>query len=108
MSAVEISIAAAVAVLNYNMLQNSPHRQDSRPRRLKAAALAGSAAAGDSAVAISINQLEVARIFCTTTGFPTRDHLKEIEVPVPANSEVSVVVVDAPATNPLNLLLEFS
>jgi hypothetical protein len=27
---------------------------------------------------------------------------------VPPNSEISAVVVDAPATNPLNLLIEFT
>ena len=107
MSAVEVSIAAAVAVLGYNMLQNSPHRQSSTPRTLRAAALRGSAAAGDSAVSILVNQTEVARIYNTTTGFPNRDDLKAIGVGIPANAEVSVIVVDAPATNPLNLLAEF-
>jgi len=107
MPAVEISIAAAVAVLDFNLLGNSKHRQSDRSRRLRAAALAGSAAAGDSRIAISINQQEVGSIFNSATGFPTRDHLKSIGVTVPPNAEVSAVVTDAPATNPLNLLLEF-
>lgn len=107
MSSVEVSVAAATAVLGYNLLQNSPHRQSTRPRRLRAIALAGSAAAGDSEVQILINTTEVARKFNSATGFPTRDHLVAVNVRVPAGSEVAAIVVDAPATNPLNLLLEF-
>lgn len=106
-SAVEVSIAAAVAVLDFNLLSNSPHRQSSMPRTLKAAALRGSAAAGDTAVSILINQTEVARIFNTTTGFPNRDDLVRIGAAIPTNAEVSAVIVDAPATNPINLLMEF-
>jgi len=106
MPAVEVSIAAAVAVLDYNLLQNSPHRQASRMRTLRAVGLAGSAAAGDAQVAILINQTEVARVYNNATGFPNADSLKHVGAQVPANAEISVVVTDAPATNPLNLLLE--
>jgi len=93
--------------VGYNLLTNSPHRQSSRSRRLRSIALAGSAAAGDTEVQVLINTTEVARKFNTATGFPTRDHLASINRAVPANAEVSVTVVDAPATNPINLLLEF-
>lgn len=107
MSAVEVSIAAAVAVLGYNMLSNSPHRQSSKGRTLTAVAVRGSAAAGDSAVSVLVNQTEVARLFNTTTGFPNRDDLVAVGEWIPPNAEVSAIVVDAPATNPLNLLFEF-
>jgi len=107
MSAVEVSIAAAVAVLGFNMLANSPHRQSSTPRTLTAIALRGSAAAGDSEISVLVNQTEVARIFNTTTGFPNRDDLVAIGERIPQNAEISAIVVDAPATNPLNLLAEF-
>lgn len=107
MSAVEVSVAAAVAVVDFNLLANSPHRQSSQMRRLRAVALTGSAAAGDTRVAISVNQKEIGAIFNTTTGFPTRDHLKGIGENIPGNAEISAIVTDAPATNPINLLLEF-
>lgn len=107
-SAVEISIAAATAILGFNMMSNSPHRQNDKPRVIRAVALRGSAAAGDSAISIVVNQTEVARIFNTNTGFPNRDDLVAIGARIPANSEISAVIVDAPATNPLNLLIEFA
>lgn len=107
MPAVEVSVAAATAVVDYNLLGNSPHRQSSAPRRLRAVALCGSAAAGDTRIAVSVNQREIAAIFNSTTGFPTRDHLKGVGENIPPNAEISAIVTDAPATNPLNLLLEF-
>jgi hypothetical protein len=108
MSMTEVSLAAAVAVLGVNLLANSPHRQSARRRRLTAVGLAGSAAAGDSEVSILINQTEVGRLFNSATGFPDRFDLMAIGEDVPSNSEISAVVVDAPATNPLNLLIEFT
>jgi len=70
-------------------------------------ALTGSAAAGDAAVALKIGNIEIARKFNSATGFPTRDHLVSVGRTVPPNSEIAAIVVDAPATNPLNLLLIF-
>jgi len=107
MSTVETSIAAATAVVGFNLLSNSPHRQSSRARRLRSIGLAGSAAAGDTEVSVLVNATEVARKFNTATGFPTRDHLSSVMRQIPANAEVAVIVIDAPATNPINLLLEF-
>lgn len=108
MASVEVSLAAAVAVLGVNMVADSPHKQSGVSRTLRAAALAGSAAAGDSEVSILAGATEIARIFNSTTGFPTRDHLKGIQETIPANQELSVIVVDAPATNPLNIHLELT
>lgn len=107
MSVVELSIAAAVAVLDFNLMQNSTYRQSARSRNLRAIALTGSAAAGDAAVAIKIGNVEVARKFNSATGFPTRDHLVPVNRTIPPNSEVGAIVVDAPATNPLNLIMVF-
>lgn len=107
MSVVELSIAAATAILDFNLMQNSTYRQSSRARNIRSMALTGSAAAGDSAVALKIGNIEVARKFNSATGFPTRDHLVPVNRTVPANSEIGAIVVDAPATNPLNLLLVF-
>ena len=108
MASVEVSIAAAVAVVGFNLLNNSPHRQSSRRRSLRSVALAGSAAAGDTEISVLVNATEIARIFNSATGFPTRDHLKRVMRGIPANSELAAVVVDAPSTNPINLLLEIS
>lgn len=106
MPAVEVSVAAATAVLGYNLLADSPHRQSSRGRTLRAAALKGSAAAGDTAIRILVNQTEVGVLFNTNTGFPNRDDLVAVGAEVPGNAEISVIITDAPATNPINFLME--
>jgi len=108
MSAVEVSIAAASAPLDTNLLSNSPHRSAQRRRWLRAVALKGSAAAGDSAVSVLIGQTEVARLFNSGVGFPNRDDLIDVGEWIESGQELAAVVVDAPATNPLNFLAEFT
>jgi len=103
----EVSIAAAVAVVNFNLLQSSTFRQVGVARMIRGAALAGSAAALDTQVEVVVGTNVVARLFNLATGSFTRDHLLPIGAMVPANTEVSVRVVDAPATNPINLAIDF-
>lgn len=103
-----ISIAAAVAVVGYDLLSNRPDVQSSaRPRVLRAIALTGSAAAGDSVVDVKVGNRTVVTLYNTATGFPTNDASKfPTAYAVPAGSPVSIVVTDAPATNPLNVLVD--
>lgn len=106
MSAIEVSVAAASAGVGTNLLADSPHAQSSSNRRVRAVGAAGSAAGGDTEMSVLVNAQEVARIFNTTTGFPTRDHLKSVGFDIPANAEIACIVIDAPATNPINVLFE--
>lgn len=109
MSVLEVTVAAATAVLEYDLLTNrEEYRQAPYPRLLKGVALKGSAAAGDTAVAIKRGTTEVGRVYNSGTGFPNRDDLKAVNVPVPPNAPLKLEVVDAPATNPINALLEFA
>jgi len=104
----QTSVAAATAVLGYNLLTGSVFDQVSWARTLRGAALAGSAAALDTKVEVFVGTNKVAELYNSATGAPTRDHLFPINAMVPAGEEVSVVVVDAPATNPLNGLFDFA
>jgi len=103
-----VSIAAAVAVVGYDLLTNRPDIASSGLRRvLRSLALTGSAAAGDAAVDVKVANRTVASLFNTATGFPTADAAKfDTQYAVPPGSPVSVIVTDAPATNPLNLLID--
>lgn len=103
-----ISVAAAVAVVGYDLLTNRPDIQNSGANRvLRAVALTGSAAAGDSVVDFKVGNRVVATLYNTATGFPTADASKfPTSYMVPAGSPLSVIVTDAPATNPLNLLVD--
>jgi len=103
-----ISVAAAVAVVGYDLLTNRPDVQSSAGARvLRAVALTGSAAAGDTVVDFKVGNRTVATLYNTATGFPTNDASKfPTAYSVPAGSPLSVIVTDAPATNPINLLVD--
>lgn len=103
-----ISVAAATAVVGYDLLTNRPDiAVASVNRTLRAVGLTGSAAAGDAAVDIKVASRTVATLFNSGTGFPAADASKfDTFFSVPAGAPVSVIVTDAPATNPLNLLID--
>jgi len=103
-----VSVAAATAVVGYDLLTNRPDISvSSVARTLRAVGLTGSAAAGDAAVDIKVSSRTVATLFNSALGFPTADAAKfETSYAVPAGAPVSVIVTDAPATNPLNLLVD--
>lgn len=103
----QVSVAAATAIVGYDLLRDSLFKRSGVDRVLRGAALAGSAAAGDTIVSIYVDTVKVATIYNVTTSFPTRDHFWPLsDVYVPAGSDISAIVDDAPATNPINLLLD--
>lgn len=105
MAAELIPVAAATAALGYDMLSNSELRQTKRRRKIIGAALAGSAAGGDSAVELKDGGTLLARLYNLATGLPTRDHMVPVGKWVDAPGELNAKVIDAAATNALNLLL---
>jgi len=103
-----VSVAAATAVLGYDLLSGRPDIASSgRNRVLRALGLTGSAAAGDASVDVKVGNVTVATLFNSGTGFPTADAAKfPTSFNVPAGTPVSAIVTDAPGTNPLNLLID--
>lgn len=103
-----VSVAAAVAVLGYDLLTNRPDVGVGAGRRtIRAIGLTGSAAAGDSAVDVKVGNRTVVSLYNTALGFPTNDAGKfPTMYHVPPGSPVSIIVTDAPATNPLNVLID--
>ena len=102
-----VSVAAATAALDADLLAGNTNKQSSAPRRLRGAALAGSAAALDTKVEIFKGSVKVGELYNSATGAPTRDHLFPIGSHILPNEEIQVLVKDAAATNPINLLLDF-
>jgi len=103
-----ISVPAATAVLGYDLLTNRPDVASAAGKRvLRAVALTGSGAAGDTVVDIKVGNRVVTTLYNTATGFPTADaSMFKTSYLVPAGSPVSVIVTDAPVTNALNLLID--
>ncbi len=108
MALTTISVPAATAVLAYDLLTNRPDVQTGAGRRvIRALSLTGSAAAGDAAVDVKVGNRVVATLYNTALGFPNNDASKfPTQYLVPPGSPISVVVTDAPATNPLNLMID--
>lgn len=108
MSLSVVSVAAATAGLNYDLLSGRPDiAMSSRDRVLRAVGLTGSAAAGDSAVDFKVGNRTVASLFNTATGFPSADAgMFPTAFAVPAGEPLSIIVTDAPVTNALNVLID--
>jgi len=102
----QVSIAAATAVLGYDMFRDQTWRVSAKPRRLYGLGIAGSAAAGDCAVDVYIDQYHVGRFYNLATGWPTKDHIVPLKGnAVPPGATVACIVSVAPGTNPLNIIL---
>jgi len=104
----QVSIAAATAVIGYDLASNTYWQQSRRPRRIIAIGLKGSAAALDTKVRVSVDAMQVAEIYNDGTGANTREDMFRIGAAVPAGSEVHAFVEDAPASNPINLVVDFA
>lgn len=106
MPSVEGSVAAATAVVGYDLFTGKPAAIIRPGQRIRGIALKGSVAAGDSEVRFMAGTAEVGQIFNNNTGFPGRDDVIPVDyVHRGAAARVYAIVVDAPATNPLNALV---
>ena len=101
----QASVAAATAILGYDLTTGNVWAIAGNDRALTGFAITGSAAAGDTKVAVYVDQVLVGEFYNTTTGFPTRDHFYALDAYVPSGSKISCIVTDAAATNPINIVL---
>ena len=101
----QTSVAAATAALGYDLTTGQIWATSSNDRALTGFAITGSAAAGDTKVDVFVDQVKILEAFNTTTGFPTRDHFYALDAYCPAGSKISVIVTDAAATNPINIVV---
>lgn len=104
MAVYEDSIAAATAVAGYDLLSGIPYaRTSGSDRVLTEAGVAGSAAALDSKVGIFVGGVKIGQLFNAATGHVLNEHMSDFgEAGIPAGEALSLLVEDAPATNPLN------
>lgn len=105
MAVYEVTIAAATAILGFDMFRDEPWTVSDEDRMITGLGVTGSAAGGDAAIDLLIGQVRAVRKFNQTTGFPNMDNVQPLDVGVPAGAKISAPVVDAPATNPLNVII---
>lgn len=100
------SVAAATAVLGYDLTTNQIWKTSSLDRALTGIALKGSAAANDTKVDVYVDSVKVGEFYNTSTGFPNMDDVIPMDMNfVPAGANLSIIVTDAPSTNPINVIV---
>lgn len=104
----QVSVAAATAVLGYDLTTGTLWAVQGNRRVITGIAVTGSGAAGDAKIDLYVDQVKIGEFFNTTTGFPTRDHFYVLNSFVPAGSKISMIVTDAAATNPLNVVMQWA
>ena len=91
----QTSIAAATAIVGYDLTRDTTWRIASYARVAVAIGLAGSAAALDTKVDIFIGSVKVGEMYNSATGAPNRDSMFRMNNPIPAGAPISVIVTDA-------------
>ncbi len=105
----QVSIAAAVAVAGFDLAASTTWRVAGVARVLNSVGLAGSAAALDSKIDVFVGNQKVGEMFNSSTGAVNRNtDMFRIGEVVPAGTPISMLVTDAPATNPLNAAADLS
>lgn len=103
----QFSVAAATAVVGYDLASGQVWQRSSKDRIITGFALKGSAGPNDTKVDLLIDTVKIGEFYNTTTGFPNMDDLNPLGNFVPAGSDVHIYVTDAPGTNPINGILAF-
>lgn len=102
-----VSVAAATAILDYDLFSlNEDLRRRSYRRVIMGIGVCGSGAAGDTEFELKVNGQKYGRYRNITTGWPTRDHRKAVQIPVPENALIEAEVTDAAVTNAINIEVE--
>jgi len=101
-----VSIAAAVALVGADLLLGERWKEQPNDRVLTGIGCMGSAAGGDTVIDLLVDETRVAQITNQGVGFPNNDDMVEVSVIIPGNAELTAVVTDAAATNPINLRLD--
>ena len=100
-------VAAATAVLGYDLLKDAYFNQLTENRVLRGIAVSGSTAIGDCEIELFIDQVKVGNYFNTKLLLPNEDDIVKLEaLGVPGGARIHAYVVDAPATNPIYVRIE--
>lgn len=101
------SIAAATAVVGYDLFKDTIWQQSPIPRLLSGFGIAGSTAALDTKVSVYIGTVKVGEFYNSATGAVLiSQHMLAMDEAVPPGEQLHCYVDDAPATNPINITVE--
>jgi hypothetical protein len=98
------SVAAATAVVGFDLFSSNSASTISPGQRITWAATLGSAAAGDTEIRLMAGNTMVGTLFNSNTGYPTGTDLFPVSYRhVGPTTRIYATVVNAPATNPINI-----
>lgn len=102
-----VQVQAADATVGTDLIQGQTWRISNDMRVLRRLALTGSAAIGDTKLELFVGNLRVGQFYNSAMGAPQnlRDSFN-IGVVVPSGTVLVANVADAPATNPIYLMME--
>jgi len=100
------AVAAAVAILDADLLVGQRFARTPQNRTLEAVAFTGSAVVGDAEIEMFIDEIRVGSFFNSKLLVPDNDDLISLEsLFIPGSSQLQAVVVDAAATSPVFVML---
>ena len=103
----QVSVAAATAVVGYDLFKDTIWQQAPYPRILSGVGCAGSAAALDTKVSIYVGITKVGEFYNSSTGAVlVNQHMFAMNEEVAAGDLLHAYVDDAPLTNPINMVVE--
>ena len=101
------SVAAAVAVLGYDLATNQTWRVAGQDRVLNAMGLAGSAAITDAKCDILIGQVKIGELYNSSLlAVNINTDMFRGGAFIPGGTPIAILVTDAPATSPLNVAVD--
>jgi len=102
-----VGVAAATAVVGYDMFTGRVWAREAGPRAVRAMALTGSAVIGDSAVELYIGVTQVGEFVNSALLTPQvqRDLVPLENLYVPPGTQLRCIVTDAPATSILYVMI---
>ena len=104
----QISVAAATAVLGYDLFGDEWFQIMNEDRELTGIGVAGSTDALDTLLELFVGTQKIGEFYTKAAGAVLMDaHRVTLEVDVEAGDMLHLYVVDAPATNPINVDLEW-
>jgi len=112
---ISANIAQATAVAGYDLFKDEPEARQSFARVIKAVGVVGSAALGDIAPELIIGGVKQGKFTNTTAGVSSTNggaclinrDLKEVDIFVPANAQVQMIMNVAAATNAVRAEVHF-
>lgn len=99
-----VSVAAATAIVGYDLFQNERWNVSSRPRVIRGLACVGSAAINDANFDLYVEDRYIGKFYNTKAGVvgAINDDIKHLgAIFVAPGSKISAIVADAPTTNPI-------